>query len=79
MEEIFGIVLFGLKGDVIIIYLIKINIRINVNDNLNGVFSFVLFNGVFYLEVKVSEDIGGMGVFFVQRYVGLFGIVLVIW
>lgn len=48
MEEIFGIVLFGLKGDVIIIYLIKINIRINVNDNLNGVFSFVLFDGVFY-------------------------------
>lgn len=79
MEETFGIVLSGPKGDAIITYPTKINIRINANDNPNGVLSFVSSNGVSYPEVKVSEDTGGMGVFPVQRHAGSFGTVSVTW
>lgn len=79
MEETFGIVLSGPKGDAIITYPTKINIRINANDNPNGVLSFVSSNGVSHPEVKVSEDTGGMGMFPVQRHAGSFGTVSVTW
>lgn len=79
MEETFGIVLSGPKGDAIITYPTKINVRINANDNPNGVLSFVSPNGVSYPEVKVNEDTGSVGVFPVQRNAGTFGTVSVTW
>ncbi|XP_061172919.1 adhesion G-protein coupled receptor V1-like [Saccostrea echinata] len=79
MEESFGIVLSGPKGDAITTYPTKINIRINANDNPNGVLSFVSTNGVSLPKVKVSEDMGTVAVFPIQRKAGTFGTVSVTW
>lgn len=79
MEETFGIVLSGPKGDVIATYPTTIKIRINANDNPNGVLSFVSPNGVSPPEVRVGEDTGRVAVFPVQRKAGTFGLVSVMW